>query len=953
MNICNRSTFLFLFVFFLLITIDNYSQELPEPPEPPEVEVEPPKFVGKIIEAVGTGLGISDKSKKNKEASRINEKTLHEIELIHYQKKGNRFSFSQDTIYNPNIDSLNFTVMGWNPFWLGDAYKTYSYNLLSDISYYSYELDPTTGGYETIHDWNTTSMIDLAKSHDCNVYLTMSSYGKANNKKFLKNKKAQKKSIQSLIQLLKYREAHGVTVDMHPIPSTKSTEFTSYINSLSTALHREGFSLNLVLPPVYQEHTFDIASLVANIDLFIIMGYGYHPTDSKKAGPLSPMFVDDSWRFFSLNSMIDQYLEQGIPAQKTIVSLPYLGTEWTVKNPKIPSLKSEHIRYFPFNVKDQFSDAYQFELDPLSYSFYTTFPSTKGKFKQVWLDDKNTLRAKYQLIIDKGFKGITIWSLGYDNGSTVFWGLIEEVFAEPKNEEVVKTIEEIQKEEMIEATSLLDSLFEEQLKIQDSANQLMSAKIESVSEKIEQISDFTDHIVKKDSLFDDADHLKKEVFGWHPHWMGERYKSYNFKLLSTLAYFSYELNPETGGYKTIHDWATTSVIDSAHAKGTKVHLTVTNFGEENNRKFLNNYQAQRVFIEEIVKQIERRAADGVNLDFENIPKTFREKFTRFVIRLSERLQVEGLEFSMVIPSNDPDWVYDFNTLINFVDYFVMMGYNYHKDASISGPNAPLKSSAKWGKPSVENSVNTYFSRGIPPIQLIVAYPYYGIKTQTKSIKIPAESTAFLKEMTYSEIRNEFKKKPIIDLESSSAYYVIPSPSDEMVEQLWFDNEESFAMKCDWINQKKLRGVGIWALGFDHGNNELWTVLNQKFAKDPNEVILKTPRVGESFFFKVKHILNDINLNSNTVFMILIFLLTILFLGFCFAMTNSQVVDILFNHRLYQASFIILLLVIIVSLMELKSLISDVEVLFFAGGVLGIAITFILRRSVVESQKNKP
>ena len=60
------------------------------------------------------------------------------------------------------------------------------------------------------------------------------------------------------------------------------------------------------------------------------------------------------------------------------------------------------------------------------------------------------------------------------------------------------------------------------------------------------------------------------------------------------------------------------------------------------------------------------------------------------------------------------------------------------------------------------------------------------------------------------------------------------------------------MKCDWINQKKLRGVGIWALGYDYGNNELWTVLSQKFTKTPNEVELNAGG-GESLWFKIKHI----------------------------------------------------------------------------------------------------
>ena len=37
-----------------------------------------------------------------------------------------------------------------------------------------------------------------------------------------------------------------------------------------------------------------------------------------------------------------------------------------------------------------------------------------------------------------------------------------------------------------------------------------------------------------------------KVFGWHPHYMGTAYKSYNFQLLWGISYFSYEVNPATG-----------------------------------------------------------------------------------------------------------------------------------------------------------------------------------------------------------------------------------------------------------------------------------------------------------------------------------------------------------------------------------------------------------------------
>ena len=56
----------------------------------------------------------------------------------------------------------------------------------------------------------------------------------------------------------------------------------------------------------------------------------------------------------------------------------------------------------------------------------------------------------------------------------------------------------------------------------------------------------------------------REVFGWHPYWMGLSWKKYPFELLSTISYFSYNVNSRTGlsqNPKQIEDWKNTKLID--------------------------------------------------------------------------------------------------------------------------------------------------------------------------------------------------------------------------------------------------------------------------------------------------------------------------------------------------------------------------------------------------------
>ncbi|RJQ59339.1 MAG: T9SS C-terminal target domain-containing protein [Stygiobacter sp.] len=51
--------------------------------------------------------------------------------------------------------------------------------------------------------------------------------------------------------------------------------------------------------------------------------------------------------------------------------------------------------------------------------------------------------------------------------------------------------------------------------------------------------------------------------------------------------------------------------------------------------------------------------------------------------------------------------------------------------------------------------------------------------------------------------------------------------------MWYDNDTSLALKYDLAINKKLGGVGIWALGYDDGRTELWKVIEEKLAKPTN------------------------------------------------------------------------------------------------------------------------
>ena len=328
--------------------------------------------------------------------------------------------------------------------------------------------------------------------------------------------------------------------------------------------------------------------------------------------------------------------------------------------------------------------------------------------------------------------------------------------------------------------------------------------------------------------------LEYDVYGWHPYWMGTTYNNYDFNLLSTFCYFSYELNPSTGNYNSIHSWKTTNSINMAQAAGAKVELCVTNFGAANNTTFLTNPTARQTLIDSLIVLINYRNADGVNIDFEGISGSDRNDLTSFMIALSTQLKatIPGASVSMATYAVDWNNVFDFAALNNHVDQFVIMGYGYYWSGSTTaGPTAPLYSGSIWSNRNLIKSIQYHLDQGVSKSKLLIGLPYYGREWETNNSTTPSTTTGgFTSSRTYKYIRDNTSgnySNRMYDQQSSTPYWVYQSGSNWR--QAFVDDEESLGKRYDMVRQMDIAGIGIWALGYDDGYTELWDLIEEKFT----------------------------------------------------------------------------------------------------------------------------
>lgn len=417
----------------------------------------------------------------------------------------------------------------------------------------------------------------------------------------------------------------------------------------------------------------------------------------------------------------------------------------------------------------------------------------------------------------------------------------------------------------------------------------------------------------------------KEVFGWHPYWMGSKWKNYPFELLSTISYFSYKIDPKTGVFtnpKQIEQWKNTSMIDSAKAKNTRVLLTVSCHGYDNNNEFLDNIDRWDNLIESLKDLLLYRNADGVDLNFEGISYFKREKLNRFVRYFKSEFkniyEQEGKKFflSMTLPAYNSRDIFDVKELQKHTDILIIMGYDYHVGEKAQGAVAPLRS-AENSTLSLSTTLDYYLAEGINPEKTILALPYYGSLWTGKLIQdgnsVYSETNLDdTKSITYGQIREKYIDNDKLnvnafrDNKSMTNYYNLTF-EDNTTQEIWFDDDYTLSKKYDFALSNKLKGVGIWALGYDNGYTELWDVIEDKFST--NQQVIKNP-ILESEGYPIKFSRFILNKKSLFLTVAIFFLLTVV-TAFLVLLFDWNVRDSIIKNQLVFLTFVLIVFILLI------------------------------------------
>lgn len=275
------------------------------------------------------------------------------------------------------------------------------------------------------------------------------------------------------------------------------------------------------------------------------------------------------------------------------------------------------------------------------------------------------------------------------------------------------------------------------------------------------------------------------------------------------------------------------MINAAHAQGVRVVLCITNFSGSDIDAIVSNEVNRTRFIQQTLAIVSAAEGDGINIDFEGVLNSSRSALTTFMHALADSFhtRIPGSHVSCApadfdLRSSGGDW--DLAGINPWVDMFFIQCYGYHYGgSSTSGPIALLPNTSFWGSVNITTLIDNVVLARIDTGNVVMGLPHYGYRwpTQTEAAKSPTlgSGVAFYYPDALSYIASYGRQWDAIGLNPWFRYQ-----SGSQWYQGWYDDPESMSHKYAFALSRGLKGIGMWALGQDNGNHDIWDVIAEYF-----------------------------------------------------------------------------------------------------------------------------
>lgn len=290
------------------------------------------------------------------------------------------------------------------------------------------------------------------------------------------------------------------------------------------------------------------------------------------------------------------------------------------------------------------------------------------------------------------------------------------------------------------------------------------------------------------------------------------------KGVTTVCPTWYTLADENGNITSL---ASEKYVERAHNAGVEVWALVGDVENEVDlSKLLTVTSKREKLINELISNAIKLNLDGLNIDFEKVPRENGEDFIQFLRELSVKCRNNGIVLSVdnFVPTEYTAY-YDRSEQGKIVDYVVVMAYDEH----YAGSEEPGSvSSIGFVQGGIDNTI-----KEVPKEQVIIAIPFY---TRLWEETTKKNGT---KELTSSAYGMQSAKNLLTDYDAKTKwddtvkqYYAEFKDTNDAGEQvnykIWLEEEKSIEAKMKAISDAKTAGVAEWKLGIEA--DSVWDII---------------------------------------------------------------------------------------------------------------------------------
>ncbi|XP_025836304.1 probable chitinase 10 [Agrilus planipennis] len=683
--------------------------------------------------------------------------------------------------------------------------------------------------------------------------------------RLVNNPSARARFIQHVIEFLEKHNFDGLDldweypkcwqVDCKKGPDSDKPAFAAFVKELKEAFKPKSLLLSAAVSPskTVIDAGYDVATVAKYLDWIAVMTYDFHGQWDKQTGHVAPLYVhpEDENVFFNANFSINYWISQGAPRRKIIMGMPLYGQSFQLEkadnhglNAKAPGpgQAGEFTRAAGFL-------AYYEICNKIKKEGWTVVQDPKRRMgpyaykgnQWVSYDDQEQIRIKSEYIRKMDLGGGMIWALDLDDfnnrcgeGKHPLLSIIRRVLAKPGSGAV--EVPQYVKPELPDSDKETTELTQEIPKRPGVPDVSLSTSTPSLTEpnsEYKVICYFTN-------------------WAWYRPGVGRYLPGNVDPNLCTHLVYGFAILDEQQMTIKIHDtW--TDIENDFYGKitkyrknGIKVLIAIGGWNDSEGDKYsrlVNDPEARKKFIENVVQFIEEHNFDGLDLDWEYPkcwqgdcrlgPASDKPAFAEFVRELKEAFSPKNfLLSSAVSPSSQIiDVAYDVPELSKYLDWIGIMNYDYHGQwDKVTGHVSPMYVSEDDADITFNTnySVNYWIEQGADRRKLILGMPTYGQSftlsdPSQNSLNAPSagggeagEHTRAMGFLAYYEICNNILKR---------GWNVVRDPEGRMGPYAYsgnqwvsFDDTNMIRHKAEYIKRMGLGGGMIWALDLDDFSN---------------------------------------------------------------------------------------------------------------------------------------